>query len=53
MVTPIKFIYPKLRAKTAALVGGPKSQIRAVQTNGAPKCMMPYGNQAKISSAVL
>ena len=52
MVTPIRFMYPKLRAKTGSVPGGPHMNIRAEHTTGAPKCIIPYGSQARTSRRV-
>ena len=41
MVTPIRFIYPKLLANTGSVPGEAKMKIIPEQTKGAPKCMMP------------
>jgi len=43
-------MYPKLFEKTGSVPGAEKTKRRAEHTNGAPKCVIPYGNQAKTSS---
>jgi hypothetical protein len=48
--TPVKLMYPKLRAKTGRVPGGAKMNKTPQQTTGAPKCMMPYGSHANTSS---
>jgi len=53
MLTPIMFIHPKARAKVGVVPGGPKMNIKPEQTKGAPKCVMPYGSQARMSKNVL
>lgn len=53
MRTPVKFIYPKAFAKVGVVPGGPKKNIMPEQTNGAPKCVRPYGIHARMSSAVV
>ena len=35
--TPVKFIYPNAFAKVGVVPGGPKKNMRAEQTKGAPK----------------
>ena len=45
-------MYPKLLAKIGAVPGGPKMKRIPVQTAGAPKCMIPYGSQAKTERKV-
>ena len=44
--TPTRFMYPKLRAKADSVPGAAKTNMIAEQTNGAPKCIMPYGSHA-------
>jgi len=48
--TPVKLMYPKLRAKTGSVPGGAKRNRTRAHTTGAPKWIMPYGNHAKTSS---
>lgn len=51
MSTPVRFMYPKAFANTGTVPGGPKMNIMPEHTNGAPKCVRPYGIQASTSSA--
>ncbi len=39
--TPIRFMYPKLRANTDKVPGAAKTNMIAEHTKGAPKWMMP------------
>lgn len=43
-------MYPKLRVKTGNVPGGPKIKQIPAHTTGAPKWIIPYGNQANTSS---
>lgn len=53
IVTPARFMYPKLRAKTDRVPGAAKTNIIAEHTNGAAKWIMPYGSHARISRKTL
>jgi hypothetical protein len=50
IITPVKLMYPKLRANTGRVPGGPKMKRIPAQTIGAPKWIMPYGSHARTSS---
>lgn len=52
IATPVMFMKPKVRAKAGVVPGAAKMNMIAEQTKGAPKCVMPYGNQARTSSTV-
>lgn len=41
VITPRRFMYPKVRAKTGRVPGGPKMKRKMETTKGAPKCVMP------------
>ncbi len=49
MITPVRFKYPKVLAKTGTVPGAAKKNITSEHTNGAAKWIMPYGSHAKRS----